>query len=174
MRTQEYVLEKIKDSGLEISNLRSAKKEIAILPEILGDSEELLYVAIGAIQNVTGIIACTDERVILLDKGFIFRHRQKDIPLSKINSVTFEKGILFSKVTILDASSSIFVEVVNDTVERLVGTIKNAISNINTDAMNKIDDKEDIVAQLNKLNELKTQGILTDEEFVKAKAKVLS
>ena len=171
MRTEEYILEKLKEFKLDISKIGSAKREVALLPTILGDSEELLDLTPGAIGNVMGIIACTDERVVLLDKGILFRHNQKDIPLNKINSVTFEKGIMFAKVTIMDSSSSIFIEVVNDRVDKLVSTIKNAISKFKE--INNRDTCDDLIAQLEKLSELKVKGILTDEEFNQAKAKIL-
>ena len=65
MRTEEYILEKLKEFKLDISKIGSAKREVALLPTILGDSEELLDLTPGAIGNVMGIIACTDERVVL-------------------------------------------------------------------------------------------------------------
>lgn len=42
MRTEEYILEKLKEFKLDISKIGSAKREVALLPTILGDSEELL------------------------------------------------------------------------------------------------------------------------------------
>ena len=68
MRTEEYILEKLKEFKLDISKIGSAKREVALLPTILGDSEELLDLTPGAIGNVMGIIACTDERVVLFEK----------------------------------------------------------------------------------------------------------
>ena len=171
MRTEEYVFEKLKEFNLDISKMGMSRREVALLPTILGDSEELLDLTPGAIGNAVGIIACTDERVILLDKGILFRHNQKDIPLNKINSVTFEKGIMFAKVTIMDASSSIFIEVVNDRVDKLVSTIKNAVSKL--EKTNSSNNCDNLITQLEKLDELKAKGILTDEEFNQAKSKLL-
>lgn len=85
MRSEEYILEKIRE--MDKVDSFGTKKEIKELPNILKDDEELIYITSGFNDGNTWLIACTDKRILFLDKGMIFGLKQKEIPLDKVHSI---------------------------------------------------------------------------------------
>lgn len=75
-----------------------------------------------------------------------------------------------------DASSLIFYPEVNDFVEKAVGFIKHKINeNVKNDTnLTSYSNEVDISSEIQKLFDLKTKGIISEEEFAQAKKKLLS
>lgn len=150
------------------------KKEINSLADVLGDNEDLLGLAAGIMDGSTWLVACTPSRVILLDKGMIFGVKQKDFLLENINSIDFELKMMFGEINIVVSSDKMKIEKVEkNSVKKFVDTVKLAQSNLknNNNANRNIDD--DLISKLKELSELKIAGILNEEEFQKAKNKLL-
>ena len=64
------------------------------------DGEQVLAFSSGLMDGNTWLIALTDRRVLLLDKGLVYGLRQTTIPIDKISAVSGETGIMFGKITI--------------------------------------------------------------------------
>ncbi len=76
------------------------KKELNHLPEVLFDGEQILAFTSGLMDNNTWLIALTDRRMILLDKGMLYGLKQTKLWLDRINSVTCETGMLFGTIKV--------------------------------------------------------------------------
>ncbi len=102
-RDLNYVQQRIKN--MENVDRFGTRKEIKELPSILHPDEDLIYITSGFLDGNTWLIACTNKRVIFLDKGLIYGLKQFEIPLDKINSIGHTKGIFFGKITIWQGST---------------------------------------------------------------------
>jgi len=179
MRTESYIKERIKQ--MEKVDSFDTKKEIKELPKILQDDEELLYLTSGILDGNTWLIAATSERVIFLDKGMIYGLKQLETPLDKINSISQSTGLIFGEISIWDgASKAVIKQCVKATVKPFVECVNNAIKQMKeknrtvvNNVINAATNEEDISVKLEKLAKLKEQGILTEEEFIQGKAKLL-
>lgn len=178
MRSEEYVLEKIK--GMDKVDRFGTKKEIKELPNILKDDEELIYITSGFNDGNTWLIACTDKRILFLDKGMIFGLKQKEIPLDKIHSIECTTGLMFAKIKIWSGATSTEVEQISkDSAKIAVDKINKYIdlnkkATIKSIASEEKQGDEDLISKLEKLATLKEKGVLSEEEFKQAKLKILS
>jgi len=153
------------------------KKELNYLPEALSDGEQVIAFTSGLMDGNTWLITLTDRRIIFLDKGMIYGLDQTTIDLDKINAVSGSTGIIFGKITIEDGASrreidnvwkktvKIFTNKVQDAIER-----KRHLSRQPTVA---VPVEEDPYSKLERLSGLKDKGIITKDEFLKEKRKIL-
>lgn len=149
------------------------KKELNHLPEILADGEQVLAFTSGLMNNNTWLIALTDKRIIFLDKGMIYGLKQTTIDLDKINSISGSTGIFFGKIAIEDAASQRVIDNVwKKTVVPFTNKVRDAIEA--RKAAPAATHQDDMVTKLEKLAGLLEKGILTQDEFLAQKAKLLA
>lgn len=139
------------------------------LVKILEDGEQVLAFTSGFMDNNTWLITLTDQRIIFLDKGFVYGLKQQAIPLSKVNAISGKTGLLVGDITITDGAKERNIEnVAKKSVAVFTAKAQEAINNLND-----LSSKEDKYDQLRKLSDLKDDGIITEEEFKKEKSKIL-
>lgn len=174
MKSEQYVRQRIAQMGLV--NSFGTKKEISELPKILADNEHLLYITSGFLDGNTWLISCTDKRIIFLDKGMVFGLKQKEIPIEKINSIEHKKGLMFGEITIWDGASKIFIKNISKIgVDTMIKCINGALDAIKSNHMPiRNNNSNDVASQLEKLFNLKVNGVLTEEEFQRQKQRVLN
>lgn len=172
MATYEEVKQQIKDLGY--ADTFGTKKEIKYLPEILKEDEKVLGLTSGLMDGNTWIIAFTKKRIIFLDKGMFYGLKQVETPLSKINSIEHSTGFLMGDIAIWDGASKMkigcilkesvvpFVNALNDTIDELKSPTTPTLGNVS------------VSDELIKLSELKEKGILTEDEFLEQKRKILA
>lgn len=152
--------------GIKIDTF-GTRKEIKYLPEALYSNEVIKYITSGFCDGNTWLLVCTSLRILALDKGMMFGLKQKEIPLEKISSVNFKKGLMFAEVTIITSSARIKIEqLFKDKVENFVRTINSARENPRNSPVN--------TSQIEKLANLRDSGILTEEEFTTKKKQLLN
>ena len=155
------------------------KRELKYLPEVLMEGEQILAFSSGFMDGNTWLIALTDMRIIFLDKGMIYGLTQTAIPLEKVNSIAGSTGMIFGTIEIT-AGSEVhkITQVWKQTVKTFTNLAQNQIrivnnshssSNTNSQSSSPVD----VVEQLEKLASLVERGIITQEEFVAQKAKIL-
>lgn len=154
------------------------RKELNHLPEVLMEGEQVLAFSSGIMEKKTWLIALTDKRIILLDKGMFFGLKQIFIDLDKVNAISGEAGIFFGKIIIQDGAKIHTIDnVFKKTVVRFTNKVRDAIENrktgITQQAQENFAANEAIISQLERLVELKNQGFLNDEEFAAQKARIL-
>lgn len=151
------------------------KKEIRNLPEILLPDEEVKALTSGMMDGNTWLIVCTNRRVIFLDKGMFFGVKQLDTPLEKINSIEHRTGIMFGQIAIWDGASKMIIKnVMKGSVKPFVRILNAELEKVRRGTSPVVVEKNaDVAGQLQKLADLKQQGVLTEEEFQTQKKKLL-
>lgn len=156
------------------------KKEFFHLPEILNIGEQPLAIASGMMDNNTWLITLTNQRVIFLDKGMFYGLKQIDVNLKNIVGVGGKTGLILGEITISTSGQNYTIKnVMKSSVTpftNLVNETRNSLSNpppeLSTQAAPKPFD--DIMSKLERLAEMKDDGILTDEEFQQQKQRILN
>lgn len=176
-------LEKIKEQlkKANVTDTFGTKKEIKALPEILSDDEEIKYATSGFLEENTVLVVCTDERIVFIDKGFIYGIKSTEIPLDMVNGVSYSKGMVFGSIAIVNGAINTRIEKVNketapimvDAIKKAAAQHKQQIYNFEADKQN-VNASEDIVEQLRKLKPLIDEGIITEEEFAAKKKQILN
>jgi len=152
------------------------KKELNHLPEVLSDGEQVLAFTSGMMGSNTWLITLTDKRIIFLDKGMIYGLKQTIIDLDKVNSISGETAIFFGKIIIEDGASSRKIENVwKKTVVPFTNKVRDAIEARKNSARPVAGHhrEDDTVTKLEKLAVLLDKGILTHQEFLAQKTKIL-
>lgn len=173
MATLEDVKAQIKE--LKYADTFGTKKEIKYLPEILRKGERIHGITSGFMDGNTWLIALTNERVIFLDKGFIYGLKQVETPLDKINSIEQSIGLIFGEISIWDGSSKMMIKnIIKKSVKPFVNAINEQMKKLKNNNSLSEAHELDIASQLERLGELRAKGILTPEEFEQQKIKILA
>lgn len=173
-------LEEVKDqiSYLDGTSKLLGRKEIKELPNILWEDEKIEKIVQGLYENKIGVLVATNKRLIFVDKGLIYGLRVEDFPYDKITSIQYETGLIFGEIIIFASGNKAKIEQVDkkktrdfsDYVRARITEIKEHSSYPSEKHQNSSGDLAD---QIKKLADLKDQGILTDEEFIAQKKKLL-
>lgn len=160
------------------------------------EGEEMVDAIYGNVdRNMMGVkqkqenaaLVLTPTRLILYhNKMFLKGHSSIDFSLQKINSVNLDSGMVYATVKVYSGSDSIIVNKASKiNGERFVKNLKTMLSKVNGQTSTTQTSQEsqisqspqspyiDVADQIKKLVDLKTQGILTDEEFQAQKRKLL-
>jgi hypothetical protein len=176
MPTLEEVKEQFKAAN--VTDTYGTKKEINELPKVLANDENIKYATSGFLNGSTWLITCTNKRILFLDKGMLYGLKQVDIPLEKVNSISYSTGLVLGKIEVWDGASKMVIENVSKaTVNVFVDVVNKAREELNSNKNNSTNGSssgQDVVTQLEKLASLREKGILTDAEFQKQKAKILN
>ncbi|HSZ87132.1 MAG TPA: PH domain-containing protein [Puia sp.] len=150
----------------------------------------IIYFLIKYFEWKVNIWVVTTSRVI--DESGLLRHFAKESPLEKINNVSYDQSVWgrllnFGNVEIQTAAEAGATSYFNvNHPKRLKDTITQAQSDFeNHRAVNQAtqmatalgvrgNSSQNISAELEKLYELKQKGILSDDEYTKAKNKLLN
>ncbi|RYY60388.1 MAG: hypothetical protein EOO05_10105 [Chitinophagaceae bacterium] len=165
------------------------KAEVKQLPSLLSPNEKLLGVLEGNLKKIHnrdiggyGLAILTDKRVLFYRKSIIGTVTSEEIPVSKISSVSFRKGVMFASLAVITSGNEALMEDCNkEQAKRFSEKIQGIISDlgaaptvtaaaataVNTAAANPME-------QLEKLFDLKQKGILTEDEYSRQKAKLLA
>lgn len=174
--TYEEIQKRLKELGQ--IDMFGTKKEVKELPNIMYDGETLEYLMSGFMNGNTWLIVCTNKRILFLDKGLIFGCKQLEIPLDKVNSVETSKGLLLGSIKVWDGASAMKIDNVQKfALQPFVTAVNNAreaLKNNNQQIkVEKNNDANDYIKELEKLAELKEKGIITEDEFLSKKKQLL-
>ncbi|WP_370558909.1 PH domain-containing protein [Edwardsiella tarda] len=184
--------EQLKEEFIRLSNIVNdspfgTKKEFFHLPEILNSGETPLAVASGIMENNTWLITLTNQRVIFLDKGMVFGLKQVDVRLQDIVSVGGKTGLMFGEIQISTTGQNYFIKNVLKKViipfTNLINETRNNKDNLNQPAQHATTTHDDATVKLSfdeqmtkieRLADMRDEGILTDEEFQQQKQRILN
>jgi hypothetical protein len=139
---------------------------------MLHDGERLIVKTAGFIGS-TGAIALTDRRIMWVREGLVNK-TSEDWPLSTITTVAWKSGLALGKITITAASTSAVVANVDKKVgARFVDEARARIGARATTATSMPPAAMSTADELGKLGELHAAGVLSDDEFAAAKARLL-
>jgi len=162
------------------------KSELNELPKLLTADESLLAVAEGALKYVhnkkevgVGIVFVTKKRVVFFRKSIIGTTTKEEFPIGKLSAASVRKGLAMSSIFI--RSSGDEVEIANvdkKQAEHTAAVISELMNNYDqnrtTTVVGAVPAPVSVSDELIKLADLKAKGILTEEEFLAEKQKLLS
>jgi hypothetical protein len=162
-------------------NIKKAKKgnffgvsgTLELLEKQLQENEIPLIIVQGIFEDKSGILAATSKRVLAIAK-FFFSSTSKDVPYEKITSVMLDNGIIQSKIKIEYSGGKIEVNSIDkDAAKQMVELINAKKSEKEkSDSVSQNND-DDVYEKLKKLGHLRDIGVLTEQEFIEQKNKLL-
>jgi len=166
MKPFEEIVKEYKTLGTPITQYTS---EVEHLKDVMFPDEKLLAVAEGG-----GLGALTNTRLIYVYKGTFSGFDVKHIDLGNINAVTFDSALIGCTVTAIGTSGVILKWVGKKApLSKFKSDIDQGINNFKNHKPTH-SNNVDVISQLERLAELKTKGVLTDEEFAEQKKKILA
>ncbi|MBK5275741.1 MAG: PH domain-containing protein [Desulfuromonadales bacterium] len=153
------------------------KKERNYLHEVMTPGENIHAMTSGTLDGTTWLVTVTDKRVLFLDKGMIFGLNQMEMPLSHISAISHSTGLLYGNIEISTAGGMKSIRnIMKSDVPKVAHIISDLIDPTKKSAVHdtSINPDADFISQLERLAKLKDSGILTDDEFIQQKAKILS
>lgn len=141
------------------------------------------YWDLGGVGGDQGIMIATDRRLFMIQTtDFGFKH--KVVPYEQITSVVSDKGLVSTSLIVWEGATKHvlkhslgetealhFMAVLNTAVEAYKETIRNGTANTQ---IHCCDNRDDTIEKLERLFALKEKGVLTEDEFIAQKAKILS
>jgi len=156
------------------------KREIKELLNILTSNEVVENVVSGYLKEGkgttgNGLLVATNYRVIFIDKSMLgFGIKMEDFPYKNISSVTLDTGFLKSVIKIICSGNTAEINLISGAKEfsEFIRRKTFEVDNQTNKEPNFIVE-ENILEKIEKLAELKEKRILTEEEFIIQKAKLL-
>ncbi len=170
------------------------RKEIAELPSILWEDELPERIIHGWYGKGNGIVVATNKRLVFVDKGLMWGLRVEDFPYDKVSSIEYNTGLLLGELTIYTSGNRAKIENIDKSQcrefaeyvraritsvmqHRSVPSAPHAVTTMQTNPVgpqaSPVASGHELMAQLERLGQLKIQGLIDDQEFKAAKAKLL-
>lgn len=161
------------------------KPEIKELPSLLHPDEILLGLLEGQLKRIhnrdfngLGLVIATNKRLIFFRKSILGTVTKEEMPVNKISSASFRKGLLSSSIAITTSNNDSVVDHCDKTVaKKFIDVVQNLISNLDSQATRPLQVQaapENSLDKLEKLFDLKQKGILTEAEYLTQKEKILA
>lgn len=163
----------------QINSLSSTEKffgrrEIKELPNVLWPDEKLENIIQGFYNGGNGILVATNKRLVFVDKKMIFGIRVEDFPYDRITNIKYETSLLYGKLTIYTAAKKAVIDQVTKSSVRSFGDwIRARISPATGNVLDRDSGQADSIAKLERLVKLKAEGILSEDEFIEQKRRIL-
>lgn len=180
--SKDQLKEEMKRLAATVSDVPfGTKKEFFHLPEILNSGEQPLAIASGMMDGNTWLITLTNKRVIFLDKGMLFGVKQIDINLNNIVSVGGKTGLLLGEIMISTSGQNYTIKnVMKGSVIPFTNLVNETRNTLNTPAhpqqepTKSAQSFDEQMSKIERLAEMKEEGILTEEEFQQQKQRILN
>ena len=131
----------------------------------------------GFYDGNTILLVLTNQRMLFLDKGMLYGVNKIEIPIDKINSVSYKKGMLLSTLKMFNGAAPVEIKNIdNNTIERLTKEINSAIKEYsvsNSQPMNINQNSFSAADEIKKFKELLDLDVITQEEFNEKKKELL-
>lgn len=152
------------------------RKELKGLPERLDEGEDVITLAGGTVGSKNGIIAVTDRRVLFYEKGMMRSH-EEEFSYARISSIESSSGMMSGKLRIFASGNK--AEITNvipkSSVQEIVDIVRARISGAGNAAppVAPAGDDRSPGERLRQLQELKDDGLISEEEFAQRRATLL-
>lgn len=166
---------KTKLPHLDPGTILLAAREFSVLPQLLWEGEEVLHAVQGMYNSHNGMLFATNRRLLFVDKGIV-RLRTEDFGYENITSIECQTGLFFGKITLYASGNRAQISQCQkaparsfcDFVRARLGEKGKGAAVAASPARGAN------VGDLEKLAALHKDGLLTDDEFRAAKARLLS
>jgi hypothetical protein len=151
-------------------------REIKKLVNYLHESESVERMTTGQYGNGRGLVVLTDQRLFFVKDG-VMSQKTEDFPMSKVTSIQWSSGMLQGNIVVFASGNKAEIKAV-DKVDgkEIVDLIRARLSDQPhaTATSTPAPAADDPMEQLRKLGDLRTAGVLSEEEFSVKKAEILS
>jgi hypothetical protein len=151
--------------------------ELRHLPKVLREGERLRALARGVHDGSRWLMAATDQRLLLLDKGIFYRLKMVELPLREIQTVQHQTGALQGELSITTASGVRRISKLRRRAALVIADILSqqiaALGARAAPAGPAAAGTEERLSSLERLQKLRDSGVLTPEEFAAEKEKIL-
>lgn len=183
-------LQEIRDQLASLDGVAAllGRREINDLPNILRDDEQVRGALQGLYEGGQGLLVATDRRMVFVNKKLIGnRVKVEDFPYASVSSIQYELKLLFAAVTIFASGNRAEIEQVMP--KSLARSFCEAVRAF----ISRADDRhlaaggdgspqpesqpsgiEQMADALERLADLRDQGLLSEEEFAEQKRSLLS
>ena len=164
------VKDQLRAVGIGRAFLWTRGPDLVALAQLLAPDENIEAAIAGEYQGGKGWVVATPQRVIFVNGGFL-KHQSESFPYDRIGSVQTETRGL----TIHSSSNSATLEKVIDVraIQRFANHVRQKQATPRTPTTPAPASNNDVVGQLERLVQLKNQGVLTEEEFNTQKQRLL-
>ena len=180
-------------NGVSIDKFGTSK-ELKVLPKYL-DSDEVVFSLCSGLMSQTQtsddsdwglntwLVALTSTRFLFMDHALLTSSvNTQSVRHENVQAVSASQGWVFGKITIDLGSRTIVIDNCNKDTVKAMANLANKWFSVLKRAEEQTRNTSTVTAvaqsspldELKKLGELKQAGLLTDEEFNAAKAKILS
>lgn len=167
------------------------KKEYAVLPKYLEESETVLAFASGVVSQSgtsnatdsganTWLVVLTDERFLFLDHAMLTKSVDtQSVRLDRVQAVSASQGFMLGKITV-DLSARVIT--IDNCQKKDVAAMAEIANKLLKEREGKAAAAQaaptvasvDFAEQITKLAALRDSGILTNDEFSEAKRKIIA
>jgi hypothetical protein len=169
-------LDEIKDEleKLDINPTIFARKEIRELPNILSEDEKIVYLVEGKNKTTKHhiILVGTDRRLIFVDKEFMYGLKVEDYSYDKVASIQYETSFLLASIDVNVSGDIVEIDGVGKYEAKLFCEKVRSFMSRPKESF-QIKSEPTILDQLEQLGRLKESGVLTEEEFIEQKKKLM-
>lgn len=145
--------------------------EIKALPTLLDDGEQINYAVKGHSWGSNGLFVATNKRLLFIDKQFL-RVKTKDFPYETLTEIESSSGLVLGKIVVRTTGGKFSLKgVPREHVKPFIDVIREGMS-ANRESRTPADDC--ILSQLERLQALRDQGVLTEAEFLEQKGRILA
>lgn len=175
------------DLDCEPQNDFANKKEVKNIDEYLDPGEKVHFLARSAGERfeIDGDVvddvlaqrtAATDKRIVIKKKKNPFGYESQSIRYENISSVDLSSGLVKTKLRI-ETSSKIYGigvgQLSDDAAEAMTDFIRTKMSQANEPSSAKQNSEDDPLDKLERLRDLKEDGVISEAEFDEKKAELL-
>ncbi|MGQ4358877.1 PH domain-containing protein [Streptomyces sp. SAS_272] len=167
----------------KLSSSFGAKREIQKLPEVLWEGETVEILATGIYGKGNGLLAMTNQRLVFYFHG-VMSQKVEDFPYAKISSVQWAGGMLMGTLTVFTSGNKAEIkQVPKDQGKALADALRQRISAGSAPAGPPVAPApvaaaapapaQDIASRLATLDQLRAQGLVSDEEYAQRRTQIL-
>ncbi|MGW1067139.1 PH domain-containing protein [Streptomyces aureus] len=162
----------------KLSSTLGSKREIQRLPEVLWEGETVEMLATGQYGGGAGLIAMTNLRLIFYKNG-IMQQKVEDFPYGKISSVQWQGGMLLGTLTVYTSGNRADIKSMpKDQGKSLADELRRHIAQgtapgATSAAVPAPAAAPDVASRLATLDQLRGQGLLSDEEYAQRRTQIL-
>lgn len=152
------------------------KREIKALPSVLWPTEVIQNGVQGTYNNRHGMLIATSSRLIFIDKSLTGRLRVEDFPYDKITSIQYEVGWVLGQIRIFASGNRAdIIGIQKALVQPFAEMVRAKVTDSSAPSSNQRGSiNSDLTAQIERLADMHTQGLLSAEEFATAKSRLLA
>lgn len=173
--SMETVGAQIKQLGMKKSDFTQG--EIKYLPQFMREGEKILFISTCVKENKRTLITVTDIRLLFITKGLFYGVTQVEYPYEQISNISHSMGLFYGDIYIQTSGFGVNLSSVSKkNVSKIVDIISDRIHSQHTHKPipQTTVPAEDMAQRLEKLASLKERGLLDNQEYADAKAKILT